>query len=260
MKFFLRSIAFLLLLTVAGWAKTPPKKKPTSKKPAATAAPAKVKVAEGRYELIRTDGQPLRAFEEPWALYKTPLGYELEEQWHVGASEKAPEAIIDVHVSFAGGLNPIEVKIGGDDAQRQLLCKAALKEFTCSSGGLSATLTVEGSYNFFSPSPWMLGAIVRRAKKVAGEPTTLQLVRMGGMTESGPKLGNFKAEVSYVGDDEVSVGSVKYPTSIFELKAEGKIPTMLLWMTADGMVLQIQDASQPEQRMNMVELTRYGKF
>lgn len=253
-------LAAILLLAAAGWAATPPKKKAAKKPSAAAPAPVKVKVAEGRYELVRTDGKQLRAFEEPWALYKTTLGYELEEQWHVGATDKTEEAIIDVHVSFAGGLNPIEVKIGGDDAQKQLVCKIALKDFSCSSGGLSATVEMDGNYNFFSPSPWMLGAIVRKAKKVAGESTAIQLVRMGGMTEAGPRLGKFDAEVSYVGDDEVEVGGQKYNTNIFELKAEGKFPTMLLWVTTEGIVLQIQDASEPEQRMNMMEFTRYGKF
>ena len=246
-----------LLTADASTAKKPRK---SIKKPTAEAVPEKVRVAEGKYELRRTDGQPLRAFEEPWTLYKTRLGYELEEQWHVGATDQAPEAVIDVRVNFAGGMNPIDVRIGGDDAQRQLLCQIALKEFTCASAGLEAKLEMDGNYNFFSPSPWMLGAIARRGKKVPGSVTPVQLVRMGGMTETGPRLAKFEADVSYVGDDEVDVAGVKHQTSIFELKAEGKIPTMLLWVSSDGIVLQIQDASRPEQRMDMVELTKYGKF
>ena len=236
------------------------KKSVHKSQPAKPAPPQKVKVAEGRYELKRTEGALDRSFSEPWTLYKTNLGYELEEQWLVGTGKEGETNIIDVKVSFVAGLNPIQVRIGGDDSPRQLLCSMALQEFKCASAGQEASMPVEGSYNFFSPSPWMLGAIVRHGKKTPDQSTSVHLVRMAGMAESGPKLGSFQADVQYVGDDELQVGDQKISANIYELKAPSAIPSMLVWVSSEGVVLAMQDSSRPEQRMDLVEFKRYAKF
>jgi hypothetical protein len=221
--------------------------------------PTKLRVAEGRYELRKLDGPVERTFEENWTLYKTDLGYSLAEEWNVGAGQGQPANVIDVSAEFVPGLHPVKLQIGGD-AERSLNCALALGEFSCKSMGLEAKLPMEGVYDFFSPSPWTLGSIVRRAKKVPGEITSVQLVRMAGMTPNGPKLHAFKGEVQYVGDDQIDIGGAKYTASIFELKSPGAIPSMLLWLGPDGIVLALQDSTKAEQRMELTAYKKYGKF
>jgi hypothetical protein len=252
-----RSWVVLLSCSIAITAVAAPKqRRPAHGKPA---VPATSKLAEGKYELKKLDGPVERTFEEVWTLTKTKLGYALQSEWKVGAGQGQPASVIDVSVEFATGLHPVKLQIGGA-ADRSLQCALALTEFTCRSMGLESKVPISGVYDFFSPSPWTLGSIVRRAKKVPGETTPVQLVRMAGMAEDGPRLHVFQGEVQYVGDDQIEIGGVKYNAGIFELRSPGAIPGMLLWLSPDGIVLALQDSAKAEQRMELTEYTKYGRF
>lgn len=229
------------------------------KSSAKSVAPVKTKVAAGKYELRRSDGPVERTFEEVWILYKTKVGYSVEEQWHVGAGKDVPANVLDVSLDLIPGLHPLNLRIGTDE-QRSLRCSLALTECKCSSMGMEATLPMNGAYSFFSPSPWMIGSIVRRSRKVPGETTTVQLVRMAGMTAQGPRLASFQAEVQYVGDDQILISGQRLDASIFELKAPQSIPDMLIWVSRDGLVLALQDSAKQEQRLELTEYTRHGRF
>src|SRR5205823_12670804 len=134
------------------------------------------------------------------------------------------------------------------------------------SRGKDARLEMTGPYNIFLPSPWMLGSIARRARKIPGQSAAIQLVVMTGSEELGPKLVAFPAQVQYVGEDSVSIDTEKIPASIFELRAPNtgvpgiSIPGTLIWTSAEGVVLALQDSDKPDQRIDLVEYKRYGKF
>jgi len=76
----------------------------------------------------------------------------------------------------------------------------------------------------------------------------------------------FPAQVQYVGEDTVAISGEKIPASIFELKAPNtgipnvSIPGTLIWTSAEGIVLALQDSDKPEQRIELVEYKKYGKF
>ncbi len=182
------SLAFILIVIVAltfpqvassqGAPKSASPKKPTSQKaPAASAAPTRVKVAEGRYEVVGGKADAQNSYTEPWTLYKTNVGYDLQEQWMV-ASAGGAESRVDVSISFAPGLYPIQVQVGALNSQQRLLCSMALKEFKCFSQGKESKLAMQGAYNVFLPSPWMLGSIARRAKKIPNQSARVQLMMM----------------------------------------------------------------------------------
>jgi hypothetical protein len=257
-------VSILVLLALLGGsviaAAQPRSGSAKKKSPAANpVAPMKTKVATGRYELRRADGPVERTFEEVWILYKTKVGYSVEEQWHVGPGKDVPANVLDVSLDLIPGLHPLNMRIGTDE-QRSLRCSLALTECKCSSMGMEATLPMNGAYSFFSPSPWMIGSIVRRSRKVPGETTTVQLVRMAGMTAEGPRLASFNAEVQYVGDDQILISGQRLDASIFELKAPQSIPDMLIWVSRDGLVLALQDSAKQEQRLELTEYTRHGRF
>ena len=94
----------------------------------------------------------------------------------------------------------------------------------------------------------------------ADQITQVQLVRVGGMSEAGPKLFSFKAEVQYVGEDQIEVSGQRFSASIFELKSPHAIPPVMVWISSEGIVLSIQDSTKQEQRMDLVEFKKYGKF
>ena len=249
----------LALLAASATAPAQTRKRPPAAKSAPTPA-APVKVAEGKYELHKIGGKADRTFEEPWTLYRTHLGYELKEHWLVGAGPSSTEPnVIDVSVDFVPGLHPLNIRIGLS-AENSLQCSLELTVFSCKSQGLEASLPMQGIYDFYSPSPWMMGSIARRAQKVPDQITQVQLVRVGGMNEAGPKLFSFKAEVQYVGEDQIEVSGQRFSASIFELKSPHAIPPVMVWISSEGIVLSIQDSTKQEQRMDLVEFKKYGKF
>lgn len=229
------------------------KRRPTAKAKAPVAE-VKTKVAEGKY-LLSTEST--RVFEEPWTLSRTRLGYQLDEQWLFYRNQADP-TVIDVSVDLVAGFRPLQVKIG--TAEDSVACKIALQEFTCDSKGQTKRLATTPPYDYFSPSPWILSNVVRRVKKDPSVKTKVNLVRIDGADETGPRLSSFVAEVQYVGDDQMAVGGQKYTASIYELHAEGVIPGMLVWVSPEGIVLAMQDSSHPDQRMELSELKFYGKL
>ena len=229
------------------------KRRPTAKAKAPVAE-VKTKVAEGKYLL---SAGSTRVFEEPWTLSRTRLGYQLDEQW-LFYSNQAEPTVIDVSVDMVTGFRPLQIKIG--TAADSVACKIALQEFSCDSKGQTKRLATTPPYDYFSPSPWILSNVVRRVKKDPSVKTTVNLVRIDGADETGPRLSSFAAEVQYVGDDQMAVGGQKYTASIYELHSEGVIPGMLVWVSPEGIVLAMQDSTHPEQRMELSELKFYGKL
>ncbi|MBI2683313.1 MAG: hypothetical protein HYX26_08900 [Acidobacteriales bacterium] len=234
-------------------------KKRSPRKSAPKAAAARVKVAEGKYELRDKGVAPERSFVESWELFKTGLGYDLVEQWHVGAGGGAPPSVIDVAIEFARGLHTVKMRIGTLE-DRSLTCELALSEFICRGQGNETRVPMTGVYDFFSPSPWALGSIIRRAGRKPDEVTSVQLVRMAGMTPSGPRLSTFQAEVQYIGDDQIEIEGRHSAASIFEVRAPGSIPSMMIWVDADGIVLALQDSTRQDQRMELTEYKKLARF
>jgi len=238
---------------------------PKAKTRAVSPASTRTKIAEGLYAVVGGKTGQQNSYREPWTLYKTAVGYELQEQWMV-ATATAVDSTVDVAISFASGLYPIEVQIGSEGSARRMLCSMALKEFKCVTGDAESKLAVQGPYNVFLPSPWMLGSIARRARKVPGQNAAVQLVMMAGSEQPEPRLVAFPAQVQYVGEDTIVIGAEKIPASIFELKAlhtgipNVSIPGTLIWTSAEGVVLALQDSDKPEQRIELVEYKKYGKF
>jgi len=245
----------LLLAASAVAQKRRPRPKAKSKAPAVAEHP--VLLAEGKYQM--GGGAAMHGFSEPWSISRTALGYELDEQWLIPprGALGAPQ-VIDLKVQMVSGLRPVQVHIG--DPLLGLTCKIALNVFRCESQGKMTELPIQGAYDFFSPSPWMLGNIVRRSQRIKGEKSPIQLVRIDGTGASGVRMTAFEAQVAYVGDDQLDLAEGKHTVSIYELKAEGKIPDMLVWISDEGIVYAIQDSSHPEQRLELVEIKRYGKL
>lgn len=252
----------LSLMTGASFAqakrKAPAKKpaKPAAKK---SAAPLRTKLAEGRYELRSQADATLRTWEEPWTLYKTKTGYEVEELWKASRADAPNPVVIDVLLTLAPGLYPTQVRIGSDLSPAQLVCYMTMNEFRCTADGKHSSMAMTGAYNFFLPSPWLLSSIGRRAQKKPDQPVKLKLVQMTGLTASGPSLTAFDAEVAYVGEDQVEVGSARIETSIYEIRGLGG-PAIVIWISGEGVVMMMQDAAKPEQRMELVEFKKFAKF
>jgi hypothetical protein len=247
-------VAVVLGLSIVASAQTR-RRKPVRKPPVARATvPEKMKLAEGRYRMAGSEEG--RAFEEPWTLWKTKLGYELVEQWIFPAQDQGAPRVIDVNVQMVTQLRPIKIHIG--DPLLGLDCSLTIGEFVCNNQGQMSKVAVQSPYDFFSPSPWMLGNIVRRARKIKGDKSSIRLVRINTVAAEGAALAAFEAEVQFVGDDLLEVNGRREAASIFELKAAGMIPAMLVWVSEEGLVYAIQDSSRPEQRMELTTFQRFG--
>jgi hypothetical protein len=256
---FILALVALSVLCTGAWPQSPRKKRSSAKPKPAVTAPLKTKVAEGRYELRARADAVLQSWEEPWTLYKTKTGYEVEELWKASREGSSNSVVIDVLLTLAPGLYPTQARIGSDLSPAQLTCSMAMNEFRCAAQGKQAAIPMSGAYNFFLPSPWLLSSIARRAPKKPGHPVTVKLVQMSGMNEAGPMLTSFDAQVAYVGEDMVEVSGNKLEASIYEIRG-GSAPAIVVWISAEGVVLMMQDASKPEQRMELVEFKKLAAF
>lgn len=235
------------------------KKAPARAKARIPAAPLRTKVAQGRYELRSQAGATLRIWEQPWTLYKTKTGYEVEELWKASRAGDTNEVVIDVLLTMAPGLYPTQARIGSEASPSQLLCSMTMNEFRCAASGRQNAMPMTGPYNFFLPSPWLLSSIGRRAQKKPDQPVKVTLVQMTGMGETGPKLTSFQADVAYIGEDQVDVGAARIEASIYEIRGPGG-PAIVIWISPDGVVLMMQDAGKPDQRMELVEFKKFAAF
>ncbi|HUS19924.1 MAG TPA: hypothetical protein VMZ25_09755 [Terriglobales bacterium] len=233
--------------------------KAAPKAAAKATAPLRTKIAEGRYELRAHAGAVLQSWEEPWTLYKTTTGFEVEELWKASKQGSPNSVLIDVLLTLAPGLYPTQVRIGSDLSPAQLNCSMTMAEFRCATQGREAAIPMSGAYNFFLPSPWLLSSIARRAPKRPGQPVDIKLVQMSGMNQQGPVLSVFKAEVAYVGEDVVEISGSKVPANIYEIRGQD-VPAIIVWLSSEGVVLMMQDAAKPDQRMELVEFKKLAAF
>lgn len=240
-----------------GKAKTPARKS-APKAAAAAVADVPIKVAEGKYKLMGSGVTPGRKFEEPWTLYRTKVGFELKESFVVSQNGE-PNPGVEITVGFAPGFFPTSIVIAGENNKNPITCTLKLALFTCDSVAGISELPMEGSYSFFLPDPWMMGAVVRRAKPVPDVPTKVAMVRMAGMTPTGPKLERLEAVIHYVGEDQVEVVGTRQMARIYEIKVE-RYPNLTLWITRDGVVSAMEDSRNTDQRMELIEYKKIGKF
>ena len=250
-------VAFALCVAVTADAQSG-RKRPSSaaRSKAQSTADQKTQLAKGRYRMLHLPEG--RGFEEPWTLWRTKLGYELVEQWVFPAKEQAGPTVIDVSVQMVTELRPITVHIGS--ALQGLDCSVAVGAFVCEAEGRQTRVDMQDPYDFFSPSPWMLGNIVRRGRKIKDDKKTLRLVRVNGAGADGPILESFEAEVQFVGDDQIEVDGRKQPASIYELRSSSSFPPMLVWVAPDGVVYAVQDSNRPDQRLELVDFKRFRKM
>jgi hypothetical protein len=258
MRGFFQSAVLTMLLALSCVAAGQTAKRPVHKPAARSAAPAsplRTKVAEGRYQLRALNQGTMQSWDEPWTLYKTKTGFEIEEMWRASKEGVANSVNIEVVLTLAPGLYPTEARIGSDLTGNQLRCNMAMNEFRCTVLGKESKLPMMGAYNFFLPSPWFLTSIVRRAPKKPDNVVNVKLVQMAGMSPNGPKLIELSAQVAYVGEDIVELKGAKIPASIYEVRGT-ESPAIVVWLSADGVVLAMQDAAKPDQRMELVEFTK----
>jgi len=231
------------------------KKKPT--KP-----PARIKVAEGSYAFYTRTGEVLTTFEEPWALTKTPVGFELSEQWRSNQSadsQQGPMAV-EFNVMFTTNMQPLTVHIGNKDSKTGITCSLSLTDFTCIGADKSSSVPVQSPYNFFLPSPWMMSAIARRSKKELGGFTDVRMVYLDGMTADGPKLESFSAQVIYKGQEQFTAAGRIFTADKFEIINPGSFPDMKIWVNPEGITLAMEDSSKADQRMVLTTYKQYVKF
>jgi len=252
----------VLVMALAVPAAAQTRKRSAPKKPAAKAAavaPVRTKVAEGKYVLRAQAGAVLQTWEEPWTLYKTRTGFEIEEEWRAAREGAQNSVVIDVLLVMAPGMYPTQARVGSALSPNQLDCYMTMAEFRCTAAGKTSSMPMSGAYNFFLPSPWLLSSIGRRAPKKPDQPVKVKLVQMAGMNPEGPRLIVLEAEVTYVGEDQVDIAGQPIPASIYEIRGTG-VPSITVWISPDGVVLMMQDVAKPDQRMELVEFKKLSSF
>jgi len=253
--FWILLIGALLPSAFAQTSKARKKRPPAQKKTVAQ----ELKAAEGQYAFFSRAGDLLPDFEEPWTLTKTPVGYDLAEQWKATNSEDESKAVVavDFKVSFAPGMQPLNIRIGNKESSSGIYCSLSFAEFTCAGAEKTTKLNIESPYNFFLPSPWLMGAIVRRATKEVGSFTDVRMAYLAGMSTDGPKIETFKAQVLYKGSESIHAAGQTFLADKYEIQNPGQFPDMKVWVSAEGVTLAMEDSSKPDQRMILMRYKKY---
>ena len=251
-------IGILLPSALAETSKARKKRHPAPKK----AVAQKLKAAEGQYAFFSRAGELLPDFEEPWTLTKTPVGYDLVEQWKAKNPEDHSRVVatVDFKVSFAPVMQPLNIRIGNKESPSGIYCSLSLAEFSCTGAEKTTKLNVESPYNFFLPSPWLMSAIVRRATKEVGTFTDVRMAYLAGMSTEGPKLETFKAQVLYKGQESIHTAGQIFLADKYEVQNPGQFPDMKIWVSAEGVTLAMEDSSTPDQRMMLMRYKKYLDF
>lgn len=227
------------------------------------------KAAEGEYvmETIVQDGNRTEVFTyvELWTLWCTADGYEVESKTNLKYGEEVLGIEgLQLRVRLSPQLHSIVFDFSGTMPGLERRGEMTLeiwpeelrwRAISAIDGKTeNAKLAMEGPYDVFLPSPWSWSSIVRQKEMAPGERTTVQVVYMDD--DNPIDLIPAKLDLEYLGPEMVSVAKQQFEARKFELGPGELSAGLVVWISADGILLAMEDAKKPEQRM---ELKRFEK-
>jgi len=223
--------------------------------------PPDLKVAEGEYRMRVATGEANLDLRETWTLSQRSDGsYRVEStmQFRIDKERMLLSSIID----FSPGLRPVQWQAAGwvpgmpkkpGTVTVQFDEKAVRWKF----GTEQVTQEVEGPYGFFGlPMPWFLSDIAQHAPRDPGKPASLRFVWMDDSIDNPIDLLVAEGTVEFLGTERIKMAGRAWEARKFLVKP-GELPSMVVWRSKEGVLLAVEDAKKPEQRM---ELIRYKEY
>ena len=223
---------------------------------------ARLKVAEGTYVMDTESGGEKMKYHEEWVLWSTSQGtYLVESKIRVACDHDNSEFRSEIFLDST--LRPVSLRI-----QREIPGLKTKDEFALtftdegvrySVGDKEYEEKIQGPYYMYLPFPWFLSAIAVGSTKERGRNTAIQLVWMDDHSDPPIELFPFFGKIRYEGAEQIQVGGQSWNAERFEIAPHPFSP-ITIWISSEGILLALQDARKPEQRIELKSSRMYRDF
>ncbi len=221
-------------------------------------------VARGEYQVVQGNDDAIGTYapdiydlHESWTLWRLPDG-SLEaqgERIYESPKYERHEDRFSVRLSpDFRALSMIEFrKLRWRPDSGPLSCEFRPAELVCTSGArdpnnaVNLNLPMRSAYGFLWPiSAFSLSTITRRAEKIPGKLTPVQLVTVEEPSREDPVfVSTLDGHLGYLGQEEITLAGKKWTADKFELKVPLHLP-FVIWTSPEGMLLRFVPESTAE--------------
>ena len=214
-------------------------------------------------------------FRESWTLWKLPDGtfdVEGERQYESPKGEEQKNAF-SVHLTSdfrALGVKEFR-KLKWRQDSGPLTCEFLPAKLACTSGAkdprdaIDLNMPMRNAYGFLWPiSAFSLSNVTRRAEKIPGKLTPVQLVTVEELSEADPVyVSTLDGHLKYIGQEEISQAGKQWRADKFELKVSLHLP-FIIWTSPQGLLLAFAPESaaeaQPQGGLRLVQFQQSANF
>ncbi len=224
-------------------------------------------VAEGEYSTMKvpnTGGETVE-FREVWKLTRTSKNsYEAESVARFRSS-KTEDVAYQIRLTLSPTLHPVAVKIFGGipslKGYRSMVLEFTEHELRCCGEVGKVRLKIDSPYDLYFPTPWFFSSIVRRAERNKERGTAVRLVFMDKSPDNDTPVGlaPFEGQVRYLGSEQVKLAGETWNAEKFLIQP-GPFTPVSVWLSPEGLMLAMEDAKNPEQRIELVRYKKYANF
>lgn len=232
-------------------------------------------VVQGNDDAIGTYAPDVFDFHESWTLWRLPDGSLEAEGERTYESPKYERHNNRFSVRLSPDFRTLSVvefrKLRWKPDSGPLSCDFRPAELVCTSGAsdpnnaVNLNLPMQNAYGFLWPiSAFSLSTITRRAERIPGKLTPVQLVTVEEPSQEDPVfVSTLGGHLNYLGQEEVTLAEKKWTADKFELKVPLHLP-YVIWTSPEGMLLRFVPESTAETRteggLTLVHFTQSSDF
>lgn len=262
---------------------------------AASRSQEREKVAEGQYQEL-SNGILSKNTQHTWALWRSPTGYELEDQFttpdqvasrffqlmgadsgfhlspelrqELQSSAMPDRLVLELGASLQINSMRVEGKqLHGNAAKtvKILECTSFPGEVKCRGmKGNPKLKTGHARELFYSFSfPMLFGSLVRESRKTLQHTDTISVAKISFDSHQRPQVSELEAEVEYVGQDDLKIVDKQFRVDKYSVRMSSKdqaASAYSIWASSDGLVMAMEAAKDPGTRVVLVDYQKHLNF
>ncbi len=221
-------------------------------------------VARGEYQVVQGNDDAIGTYapdiydlHESWTLWRLPDGSLEAQGERIYESPKYERHDDRFSVRLSPDFRALSMiefrKLRWRPDSGPLSCEFRPAELVCTSGArdpnnaVNLNLPMRSAYGFLWPiSAFSLSTITRRAEKIPGKLTPVQLVTVEEPSREDPVfVSTLDGHLGYLGQEEITLAGKKWTADKFELKVPLHLP-FVIWTSPEGMLLRFVPESTAE--------------
>jgi len=257
--------------------------------PLITESAANQKLAEGEYARIN-GGHIVEGSNQRWVLWRVAGGYLLEDHFQVPLDAKA-QMLADLDskrsspqlkkkMETEARANELQMKFSAEFRPQQLVvrgnrlldgraveivtCDIQDRETLCTGLKGETRLKSKSPRQFFYsfPFPMLFTPLVRQQGNESGRRKIDLIALTSKSVPSGPELSESEGELSYAGQESLSLRTSKPAVGKYEItivSSSGWLLKATVWASPGGLVMAMERPGAKE-RMELIQYKKYGDF